>query len=209
MLFFHIKYIIYKNYKMGMIANMNRTKRRIFEKTMELFAKKGYEATSIEEITAVVGVAKGTFYYHFETKEEIFNFLVEEGIKLFSNSVVVKTSKADTLFEKVKAIILVQIKIVMRYENFIRMIAGEMWGDEPRNIFCREALFKYVDTIEAIITEASEKEGKSVEDPKVLADALFGLLCSNLMYKLRNENCDINVLISDMESIVLKHIRIN
>ena len=59
---------------------MNKTKRKIFETSMKLFAEKGYDATSIEEITATVGVAKGTLYYHFASKEEIFNFLIEEGI---------------------------------------------------------------------------------------------------------------------------------
>ena len=43
----------------------------------QIFAEKGYDATSIEDITATVGVAKGTLYYHFSSKEEIFNFLVE------------------------------------------------------------------------------------------------------------------------------------
>ena len=57
---------------------MNKTKRKIFETSMKLFAEKGYDATSIEEITATVGVAKGTLYYHFSSKEEIFNFLVEK-----------------------------------------------------------------------------------------------------------------------------------
>ena len=60
---------------------MNKTKRKIFETSMKLFAEKGYDATSIEDITATVGVAKGTLYYHFSSKEEIFNFLVEEGIE--------------------------------------------------------------------------------------------------------------------------------
>ena len=51
---------------------MNKTKRKIFEASMKLFAEKGYDATSVEEITSVVGVAKGTLYYHFSSKEEIF-----------------------------------------------------------------------------------------------------------------------------------------
>ena len=34
---------------------MNKTKRKIFETSMKLFAEKGYDATSIEEITATVG----------------------------------------------------------------------------------------------------------------------------------------------------------
>ena len=74
---------------------MNKTKRKIFETSMKLFAEKGYDATSIEEITATVGVAKGTLYYHFSSKEEIFNFLIEEGVKLLKNSITIKTSKLD------------------------------------------------------------------------------------------------------------------
>ena len=89
---------------------MNKTKRKIFETSMKLFAEKGYDATSIEEITATVGVAKGTLYYHFSSKEEIFKFLVEEGVKLLRNSIEIKTEKITGTIDKIKAIILIQIK---------------------------------------------------------------------------------------------------
>ena len=72
---------------------MNRTKRKIFETSMKLFAEKGYDGTSIEEITSEVGVAKGTLYYHFSSKEEIFNFLIEEGMNLLKNSIKIKIDK--------------------------------------------------------------------------------------------------------------------
>ena len=84
---------------------MNKTKRKIFETSMKLFAEKGYDATSIEEITATVGVAKGTLYYHFSSKEEIFNFLIEEGIKLLQNSIDIKTEKLDNLSKDINKIL--------------------------------------------------------------------------------------------------------
>jgi AcrR family transcriptional regulator len=37
---------------------MNRTKRKILTKAMELFSEKGYEATSVDEITEKAGIAK-------------------------------------------------------------------------------------------------------------------------------------------------------
>ena len=37
-----------------------------------LFSARGFEATSIDEIAARAGVAKGAFYHHFAAKEEIF-----------------------------------------------------------------------------------------------------------------------------------------
>lgn len=74
---------------------MNKTKRRIFTTAIKLFAEKGYESTGIEEITAVAGVAKGSLYYHFETKEELFDMLLEEGTNLLNNSIEIKLKKCS------------------------------------------------------------------------------------------------------------------
>lgn len=152
---------------------MNKTKRKIFETSMELFARKGYEATSIEEITSVVGVAKGTLYYHFSSKEEIFNFLVEEGMKLLKNSIEIKISKLDNSIDKLKAIILIQIKIIAKYENFISMLLSQIWGQEPRNIKCRGYVFEYISVIEAIVKEGIAKEELIAGDPSVIASRNF------------------------------------
>ena len=148
---------------------MNKTKRKIFETSMDLFAKKGYEATSIEEITSVVGVAKGTLYYHFSSKEEIFNFLVEEGMKLLKNSIDIKTSKLENSLEKLKAVVLIQIKIIAKYENFISILLSQIWGQEPRNLKCRSYVFEYINMVEAIIKEGIEKQELNVGDSSVIA----------------------------------------
>ncbi len=137
---------------------MNKTKRKIFETSMKLFAKKGYDATSIEEITATVGVAKGTLYYHFSSKEEIFNFLVEEGMKLLKNSIDIKTSKLDNTIDKLRAIILIQIKIITKYEDFMTIVLSQIWGHEQRNIMCKDKVIQYIKTIEDIIAEGIEKD---------------------------------------------------
>lgn len=158
---------------------MNKTKRKIFETSMELFAKKGYEATSIEEITSVVGVAKGTLYYHFASKEEIFNFLVEEGMKLLKNSIDIKTSRVENSLDKLKAITLIQIKIIVKYENFISMLLSQIWGQEPRNKKCREYVFEYISMIEAIIQEGMEKGELISGDSSVIASRNFWIYLFN------------------------------
>lgn len=152
---------------------MNKTKRKIFETSMELFAKKGYEATSIEEITSVVGVAKGTLYYHFSTKEEIFYFLVEEGMKLLKNSIDIKTSNLEKSIDKLKAIILIQIKVIKKYENFISILLSQIWGQEPRNKKCREYVFEYISMIDDIIKEGIDKQELIDGDSSVIASRNF------------------------------------
>lgn len=43
-----------------------------------LFADTGYEGTTIEIIAQKAGMAKGSFYLHFQSKEEIFRALIED-----------------------------------------------------------------------------------------------------------------------------------
>ena len=45
---------------------MNRTKRKIFNVAMKLFSEKGYDATSVEEITAITGIAKRNTLLSFQ-----------------------------------------------------------------------------------------------------------------------------------------------
>lgn len=148
---------------------MNKTKRKIFETSMKLFADKGYEATSIEEITATVGVAKGTLYYHFSSKEEIFNFLIEEGMKLLKNSIDIKTEKVDNYIDKLKAIILIQIKVIVKYENLMTIVLSQVWGTEKRNNRCREYVFEYIKTIEEIVRKGIEKGEITQGNPEIIA----------------------------------------
>ena len=136
---------------------MNKTKRKIFEISMKLFAEKGYDATSIEDITATVGVAKGTLYYHFSSKEEIFNFLIEEGMKLLQNSIDIKTERFENYIDKLKAIILIQIKIVLKYENLITILLGQFYGTGTRNQKCQKHIYEYISKIEQIVKEGIEK----------------------------------------------------
>lgn len=51
----------------------------------ELFITKGYENTSVDEIINKAGIAKGTYYYYFESKEqtleEVINMMIDESVK--------------------------------------------------------------------------------------------------------------------------------
>lgn len=188
---------------------MNKTKRKIFETSMKLFAEKGYDATSIEEITATVGVAKGTLYYHFSSKEEIFNFLIEEGIKLLQNSVDIKTAKFNNYIDKLKAIVLIQVKIVDRYENLIKILLSQFWGNETRNQKCQAHIYEYIKKIEDIVKEGIKIKQIKKGDPQIIASEIYGLICSCSVYKLRNDKeFDIMKIYKEFENTVIEGLRV-
>jgi AcrR family transcriptional regulator len=50
---------------------------RILDTATQLFSKRGYESTRISDITDSLGMAKGSFYLHFEDKKELFVACIE------------------------------------------------------------------------------------------------------------------------------------
>ena len=187
---------------------MNKTKRKIFEASMKLFAEKGYDATSIEEITEAVGVAKGTLYYHFSSKEEIFCFLVEEGMKLLKNSIIIKTSDLDNYIDKLRAIVLIQIKILEKYQNFITIILSKIWGNDERSLLCRKYVFEYIEEIEKIVNQGI-KNGEIINgDSNVIASGIFGFICSSFICKMRHNNeIDIVKLNKEIDKTFIRKLR--
>ena len=48
----------------------------ILDTAQRLFITRGYQSTSVEDILTQIGIAKGTLYYHFSSKEEILRALI-------------------------------------------------------------------------------------------------------------------------------------
>ena len=59
------------------------TKERILAKALELFSQKGYEGTNINELMESVGLVKSAVYRHFESKEEIWDALLDKLIAYY------------------------------------------------------------------------------------------------------------------------------
>lgn len=53
------------------------TRQEILTAARALFLEKGYDATSVDDLVLAANVAKGTFYYHFNSKDELLHALQE------------------------------------------------------------------------------------------------------------------------------------
>ena len=187
---------------------MNKTKRKIFESSLNLFASKGYDGTSIEEITSSIGLAKGTLYYHFSSKEEIFEFLIDEGVKLLENSIEIKTKDLENSIDKIRAIILIQLKVLVKYENLMTVVLRELWGSGARSESCRKRVFDYIGKIEEIVKEGIAAKEIIDGDPYVIASGIFGFTSSSLIYKLRtNKTINVKELYKEIDKTFINQLK--
>lgn len=54
------------------------TKEKLLEAALEMFSQNGYAGTNIRELSASLGLGKSSLYRHFESKEEIWNAMLDE-----------------------------------------------------------------------------------------------------------------------------------
>lgn len=59
------------------------TKERILAAALDLFSQNGYAGTNIRELAGALGMGKSSLYRHFESKEEIWNALLDEMIAYY------------------------------------------------------------------------------------------------------------------------------
>jgi len=62
-------------------AIREQTRKHIIEKSLELFATKGFHATSISQIAKASGMAKGALYHYFDGKRDLFAAIIKEGME--------------------------------------------------------------------------------------------------------------------------------
>ena len=61
---------------MRIVKTAEERKNEILDVAEELFAQKGYDNASTNDIIAKIGIARGTLYHHFGSKEEILDYIV-------------------------------------------------------------------------------------------------------------------------------------
>ena len=78
-------------------------KQMIISAAVELFAEKGIEATSVQQITEKCGISKGAFYLHFKSKEQltvaILDYFMQNALLKIDQSVISAESNDEKLYQ--------------------------------------------------------------------------------------------------------------
>ncbi|MGG7142008.1 TetR/AcrR family transcriptional regulator [Clostridium nigeriense] len=166
---------------------MNKTKRAIFESAIKVFSSSGYTGATMDEVVERAGVAKGSLYYHFKSKEELFIFIIKEGINLINEEVNKAISGIDNPYEIIKESLKVLLKYVYENKDLFKVIISQLWGTKGRNDLLREK-------IKVLIDNSTEKFRAGIregfidnEDPELLSYSLIGVVISAALYEIINE----------------------
>lgn len=90
----------------------NATRDRIVEAADQLFYRQGYEHTSFSDIADAVQISRGNFYYHFKSKDEILNSVIDVRLANTRKMLEQWEAEGETPADRIRSFI--QILIVNR-----------------------------------------------------------------------------------------------
>ncbi|MDW2798010.1 TetR/AcrR family transcriptional regulator [Clostridium boliviensis] len=87
---------------MRIIKDADQRKNEILDAAEQLFTQKGFDGTSTNEILEAVGIARGTLYYHFKSKEDIMDALIQRhSSRLLKAAKEIAEDKDKSVYERI------------------------------------------------------------------------------------------------------------
>ncbi len=149
-----------------------RTRQQLLDAAELVFGEKGFEQSSIAEITQRAEVALGTFYVYFENKKAIFVELVEQLGERLRKTLSLAVKEKATRLEKERAGFRAFFEFAGKHRNLYRIVRQAEFVDEA-------VYLSYYRKIAAAYARGLAKSMAAGElstfDPEVIAYALMGI----------------------------------
>jgi AcrR family transcriptional regulator len=143
--------------------NKEETKERILRAALRLFREKGLDKTTTKQISQQAGIAEGTLFNYFKTKEDLaLYFFQKETENLIAWFHGEKRLQKSPLPEKLFAIIHRQLEYIEPYEDFIGAVFCRSLQPtsalSPLSFESQELRLKYLRFIRDILAKAEEAD---------------------------------------------------
>ena len=153
----------------------NDTKERILAAALEMFSQNGYAGTNIRELSASLGLVKSGVYKHFESKEAIWNTLLDQMIAYYAEHFG-STEHLPPVPESLEELIQMTMQMVnfTVHDEKIIMTRKVLTLEQFRDVRARELATKHfltglTEMFTRIFTWMMEKGLLRKDDPEMLA----------------------------------------
>lgn len=104
------------------------TREKVLETATDLFAEKGYAATSVREIVAKVGVSKPVLYYYFQSKEGLFYAILEWAANVQQSILEEIFEASGTVLDRFIFLYRKMYEGIQQYQSLYKMIHSLIYG---------------------------------------------------------------------------------
>jgi AcrR family transcriptional regulator len=130
---------------------------RILATSLDLFATKGYDATSVREICEAAGITKPTLYHFFGSKDGVLQALVNTGFQQYRALVNTAMDSPGLFKDRVKVLARLVFESASTKPHFWRFIHSVIWAPPGTAPPQAESCSEFYDGVVGVLAAAAEK----------------------------------------------------
>lgn len=156
---------------------VQKTRAKLVDVARQLFAKKGVEDTTMNDIAVASRKGRRTLYTYFKSKEQIYMAVVESELEMLSDRLKEAAGKTMSPDKKI-------LELIMTHLDTIKMVVyrnGTLRASFFRDIWRVEAVRKHFDQNEIVLFRRILEEGKmqgyfDIDNVDITADILHNCI---------------------------------
>lgn len=153
------------------------TRDRILSAAVDVFARKGYHGTGVEDIVQASGTSKGAFYHYFPSKQKIFVTLMDDLAALVEQGAESAISVEQGALAKVEAALRVVIETAAAQRDLAKILLVEAVGLGPESEQKRlEIHNRFAGLIRRHLDRAIEEGSLPPQDTALVSQAWIGAI---------------------------------
>lgn len=151
---------------------------RILRAATKVFARKGFYATRVSEVAKAAGVADGTIYLYFKSKDDLLVSLFEDRVVLLLETLDRELHKRESPRDRLRAIIELQLGLLEGERDLAEVITVNLrQSTRLMKQYAAPKFLLYLETIARVVSEGQKAQAfRDDVSPHVVARAIFGAL---------------------------------
>ncbi len=158
-----------------MPKNLENIKEDIIQTTREMIVAKGYYQLNIRDIAKKCGIATGTFYNYFKSKQSIISALLDEDWKTFHSFIVSRNNSGKTAIEQLETLFNDLVLMLKKVHQIWAagfpddLESGTLNKLESIKMKLRDEFAQYIETI----INGHVQDGQEIHASQIIAKLFF------------------------------------
>lgn len=183
---------------------------KILQAAFEAFAEKGYSKTSMDDIVKRSGLSKGTLYWHFKNKQELFLATVEMVMQEWDEQLAQLAEAEGSAEDRIRSFFSQAGAVFEENKNLIGLLVDAFFQSyqmEEAQYIMKDIYTKFIGHIERIIQQGIDNGEFRAVDPHMTAVSLMAGGDGVSFYILFEPDWDMSTALNTITDLILRGLR--
>ena len=193
------------------MSTKEESRQKILQAAFEAFAENGYEKTSMDDIVKRSGLSKGTLYWHFTNKRELFLAAIQTPFQLMDMQLTALIEQEDmTAEDRIRTFFAQASDYLASSKNMIGLLVDaffQSYRSQDARDMLREMYARYIGAVEQIIQQGIARGEFREVDAHMAAVVLMAGGDGITIYMLLDPAWDVPTALNMMVEMIISNLK--